>query len=854
MKTLVRTLIGASVALGLASSLPAHAAPLSKAQQRCVVGLYKAGAGVTRATGKEVISCLQKACNGKLPPGQNLQSCLAADASGKVAKAKAKASATAAKLCQTPPDFGPSDGATVAEAFPTTIRLDDLLGADLDTALILKASDKIAAACQFAIVSGAVAIANTKLATFHKCAKQGLKTGSIASSTDLASCVNADPAGKVAAFLAKTQKTIAKKCSSTPIGEVAPGRCVGVPLPALSACLEVRTACRVCNTIDSAGGIATDCLRFIDGVARCTDRLPTDHSVARVWDEEILEAIRHDTPRPTVHARNLLHLSAVMWDAWRAYGGGGSAFLTHESHLSDDPAADREAAISFAAYRLLSHRYALSVNAAFTQQRLDERMAALGFDQSFVETAGNAAAAVGNRIGAAMIAFGATDGANEQQNYEDPTYTPVNEPLIVKVGELTMNDPNRWQPLALDFQVAQNGIPLPGKVQSAIGMRWNHVTPFALTRSDPEDVYIDPGPPPLLGTETAAEFKQAAVRVLELSSYLTPDDATTIDTSPGAYGNNSLGANDGIGHPSNPITGQPYQPQVVLRGDFGRVLAEFWADGPSSETPPGHWNTLANYVTDLTPNPAKRIAGTGPVLDPLEWDVKLYLALNGAVHDAAIAAWGIKRKYDSVRPISMIRYMGSLGQSSDPGGPAYHPDGLPLIPGLIEVITASTTGAGQRHQSFANHEGKIAVYAWPGQPADPESEYRGAQWVLASRWQPYQKNTFVTPAFAGFVSGHSTFSRAAAEVLAAFTGSPYFPGGLGEFIAPANQYLTFELGPTTDVRLQWATYFDAADQAGQSRLWGGIHIGADDFQGRIAGAQVGQAAYAKALQYFSGAP
>ena len=40
---------------------------------------------------------------------------------------------------------------------------------------------------------------------------------------------------------------------------------------------------------------------------------------------------------------------------------------------------------------------------------------------------------------------------------------------------------------------------------------------------------------------------------------------------------------------------------------------------------------------------------------PLEWDVKLYLALNGAVHDAAIAAWGAKRHYDSARPISMIR-------------------------------------------------------------------------------------------------------------------------------------------------------------------------------------------------------
>src|SRR5581483_12483354 len=117
---------------------------------------------------------------------------------------------------------------------------------------------------------------------------------------------------------------------------------------------------------------------------------------------------------------------------------------------------------------------------------------------------------------------------------------------------------------------------------------------------------------------------------------------------------------------------------------------------------------------------------------------------------------------------------------------------------------------------------------------------------------PYQKQTFVTPAFPGYTSGHSTFSRADAEVLTRFTGSAYFPGGLGEFVGTANSYLTFERGPTTDVHLQWATYYDAADQAGQSRLWGGIHIQADDFNGRLTGSQLGIGAYDKAVQYFDG--
>ncbi len=48
----------------------------------------------------------------------------------------------------------------------------------------------------------------------------------------------------------------------------------------------------------------------------------------------------------------------------------------------------------------------------------------------------------------------------------------------------------------------------------------------------------------------------------------------------------------------NPYTGQPYQPELVRRGDFCRVISEFWADGPRSTAPPGHWNEIRNEVTD----------------------------------------------------------------------------------------------------------------------------------------------------------------------------------------------------------------------------------------------------------------
>ena len=572
----------------------------------------------------------------------------------------------------------------------------------------------------------------------------------------------------------------------------------------------------------------------------------------------VLAAIRIDLPRPPVHAKNLFYLSAAMWDAWAAYDATADAFFHAESAASGDPERDREIAISFAAYRVLSHLYRLSVNASSTQVHLASRMRALGFDKTFTATAGGTPAALGNRIAAAVIAHGLADGSNEADNYRDPTYAPVNEPLIVKLpgGVPTlpgtvMVDPNRWQPLALDFQVSQNGIPLPSRVQTYVGSQWNDVAPFALTRSDPDDVYIDPGPPPRLGGAGDAEYKAGVVQVVRFSQQLDPTDPTLMDISPASWGNNPLGTNDGTGYPVNPVTGQPYAPQLVKRADFSRVLAEFWADGPESETPPGHWNVVANYVSDQS-STVKRVGGVGPVVADLEWDVKTYFALNGATHDAAIACWGVKRKYDSVRPISQVRYMATLGQSSDPFGPSYHPSGLPLEPGLIEVITPASSAPGERHAALAAFVGEVAVNAWPGEPADPTTQFSPATWHRAKNWVPYQRKTFVTPPFASYFSGHSTYSRASAEVLAALTGTPYFPGGLGEFVAPAHAYLKFEIGPTTDVRLQWATYYDAADQAGISRLYGGIHPRVDDFTGRIVGSQVGIGAWQLATRYFDG--
>jgi hypothetical protein len=116
-----------------------------------------------------------------------------------------------------------------------------------------------------------------------------------------------------------------------------------------------------------------------DGISdACTD----DHPVARQWNEELLGAIRRDFARPTVHARNLFHVAAAMWDAWAAYEAGAEQVLHEESASAPDVAAARAKAISYAAYRLLRHRFASSPGQAFSLLSFDERMRILGYDES----------------------------------------------------------------------------------------------------------------------------------------------------------------------------------------------------------------------------------------------------------------------------------------------------------------------------------------------------------------------------------------------------------------------------------------------------------------------------------------
>lgn len=566
-------------------------------------------------------------------------------------------------------------------------------------------------------------------------------------------------------------------------------------------------------------------------------------SVARVWNEECLAAIRVTFPEPPQHARNLYHLSAATYDAWAAYHPRAVGVFHNESAVAGDLDGALKVAISHAAYRVLRQRYAGGVNAAAILAALDARMLALGCDKDDVGLMGPSPAAVGNRCAAAVLAAGLADGSNELNGYA-PTngYAPVNLPLLIwQPGSGTLVNFNRWQPLTFEFALTQNGLNAD-LIQKFRSPHWGWVTPFALNGRWSNGVYVDldPGPQAMLGGVGNAEFRAANVEIVRFSERLDPANGEWIDISPGVRGNNPLGTNDGTGHPVNPVTGEPYAPNVVNRADFGRLLAEEWADGPQSETPPGHWNVIAHEVAEH-PMFERRLGGVGPVLGKLEWDVKVHLVLNGALHDAAILAWGVKNRYDSVRPVTSVRYMAGMGNA--------HPRGLPLVPGLIEVVTAGTRAPGGRHEGLAN--GKIAIRAWAGVPEDPATQVGGAKWMLGEHWLPYQRRSFVTPAFPGYVSGHSTFSRAAAEVLAALTGSAFFPGGMATLTVEPGE-LDFEFGPSQTTQLQWATYFDAADDAGISRIYGGIHPSLDDGPGRRLGAAAGRGAVAKAMPYLDG--
>jgi hypothetical protein len=384
-------------------------------------------------------------------------------------------------------------------------------------------------------------------------------------------------------------------------------------------------------------------------IANCTPAT-RDASVATVWEKTAVDALRSGAASEPVQARDLFDLSAAMSKALAAAPKSGSA---------------GDAAISYAAYRVLLWQASLDSNLGQTFALLTRELRALCYSPDFTARTGSSPAALGNRVAAAAIAAGRHDGSNESLHYADPTFTSRNQPLIVRAADSTVEDATFWQPLALGTK-SPSLTSVPTDVQSFVGAQWGQVRSFALPRSrSRRGLSIDPGPSPL-GDPSGAAYKRAAVAVLRATS------------------------------------AQRTAPR--LRS-------------------PLDWSSLATH--EATGNLAS--------------DVRLYLGVGAALNDAAIAAWGAKRSYQAPRPISMIRYLGFQGQSSDRKREGYSADGLPLVPGLVELRGA-----------------KLEVLS------------RG-RWIPAAAWSP----PAATPASPGDVAEASAFAYSAGRVLAALTGHPF---------------------------------------------------------------------------------
>ena len=465
-------------------------------------------------------------------------------------------------------------------------------------------------------------------------------------------------------------------------------------------------------------------------------------NVVLEWNDALLRAVRDSKLGPPMVARALAVAHTCMYDAWAAYDR--TAVGTRLGGALRRPSYDRRydhkvEALSYAAYRA-----AVDLFPGSGASVLDPLMERLGLDPGDTSQDTASPAGIGNTAAHAVLAFRHRDGANQLGDepggapgvpYSDYTgYTPVNAPMDTRASldPSTVVDVNRWQPLT--YVDGSGALVTP----RFVGAHWGRVRPFAM-RSASE--LRSPTGPARSGSGT---FVAQAQQLIDMSARLT---------------------------------------------DEQKVIAEYWADGPRSELPPGHWNLFAQQVAHRD--------RTGASERDLDQAVKLFFALTNAIFDAGCCAWDNKVAFDSVRPITAIRWL---------------------------------------------FRGKtIRAWAGPG---------KGAQSIAGEDWLPYQPSSFPTPPFAEYSSGHSTFSAAGAEILRLFTGSDRFGGSVT--IPRGSSRVEPRVTPASDVTLTWATFSDAAAEAGMSRRYGGIHFEQGDLDARATGSAAAQRCWQVARTYFAG--
>jgi hypothetical protein len=459
---------------------------------------------------------------------------------------------------------------------------------------------------------------------------------------------------------------------------------------------------------------------------------PAQATVVVDWNNSALAEIRLARLGPPIVARALAISHTCMYDAWAAYDTRAIGTVLGGSlrrPVSEQNDANKAKAVSFAAYRCLLNLFPAGA------ARLETTMRGLGYDPNDLSTDVTTPQGIGNVAANAVIDSRRNDGANQYGDlapgaYADYTgYAPLNPPLAFctpqTVGPCPPNttDPNHWQPLISDI----------GSTQAFIAPFWERVKPFALTSAS----QFDTQPPPNY-LQGAANYAADVDEALRYSSEL----------------------------------------------DLNRkVIVEYWADGPASELPPGHWALFAQFVSQRDQN-------------TIDKDVKMFFAMHNASFDAGIVAWHQKRRFDGVRPITAVR---SLRQGTQ-------------------------------------------VFAWGG-PGRPSELIDGEKWI------PYNPGSNLTPAFPGYISGHSTFSSASAAVLTSFTGSDNF--GFTTVIPP--DFGRVEPGiPPVPTALSYPTFSAATAEAGLSRLYGGIHFADDNTVGQTVGGLIGAQAWSKAQFLFNG--
>jgi hypothetical protein len=475
--------------------------------------------------------------------------------------------------------------------------------------------------------------------------------------------------------------------------------------------------------------------------ARGARRARAGESVVIGWNQAFLRAVRESRLGPPMVARALAIANTCIYDAWAAYDhkAVGTVFAAALRRPANERALSNSVrAISFAAYRAAVDLFPASTSTVF-----DPLMRDLGYDGADVSMDVTTPTGIGNVTALAVLDIRHHDGANQLGDvtgsvpgvaYSDYTgYVPVNDPMDIRApfDPTTVHDPNSWQPLR--YVDGSGNVVTP----AFIGAHWPHVTTFAVT---PGSLRSASGP----ARFGSAEYIAQAQALLDLSAGLT---------------------------------------------DEHKMIAEYWADGPRSELPPGHWNLFAQFVS--------RRDHHGTHAHGVERDVKLFFALTNAISDAGCCAWDNKRAFTSVRPITAIR----------------------------------TLFRGE------------PVRAWAG-------PNQGTKMIDGAAWFPYQPTTFPTPPFPEYSSGHSNFSAAGAEILRLFTGSDRFAAST---VLPAGSS-RIEPGtvPTHDVTLAWASFSDAAKQAGLSRRYGGIHFEQGDLDAQATGKIAAREAWEKARVYWEG--